>query len=222
MPSIRHTNHSLNLQIVAVNSAQFGGYAVYPPLICGKQLTISYNGKQVGAVVADECPTCGYGELDLSRGLFNNFATANDGVFFAEWWFNDGNSNPQPQPTTTQAPPPPPTTEQPQPQPTTTKEQPPTPQPQPTTTTTQQAPPPTTSSSSQPVSSSTSRAASTSVSAYDSLSVASAGASSSAPPPSSTPEPVAAQNIQDMCSVVVQFGKLIAQAAGREMAVSAN
>jgi len=213
--------NTANDYIVAVNSPQFGGYAVYPPAICGKQITISYNGKQVGAVAADECPTCGYGELDLSRGLFNNFATENDGVFYAEWWFNDGGSNPQPQPTTAQAPPT--TTEQPQPQPST---QPSTPQPQPTTTTTQsttttqqQALPSTTSSSPEPASSSTT---SSSVPAYESFSVANADPSSSALPPSSTPETVTPQNIQNMCSVVVQFGKLITQAAGRELTLTEN
>jgi len=204
--------------IVAVNSAQFGGYAVYPPAICGKQITISYNGKQVGAVVADECPTCGYGELDLSRGLFAQFATENDGVFYAEWWFNDGSSNPQPQPQpqpqpTTEAPPPPTTTYQPQPQ--QTQEQTSTPQPQPAPTTQQQAPPPTSYSKSEPAPSSASYAASSSVSASGDPKAASASASSNTPTPTSAPE--SKQNIQDMCSVVVQLGMLIAQAAGHEL-----
>jgi hypothetical protein len=50
-----------------------GGYPAGP---CGKAITISYNGKTAGAVVKDACPTCGYGDLDFSRGLFDYFAVS--------------------------------------------------------------------------------------------------------------------------------------------------
>ncbi|WVF69107.1 hypothetical protein IAT40_003881 [Kwoniella sp. CBS 6097] len=71
--------------VVAVNSAQFDQGN------CGKQIWI-YNGatgKTVSAQAADECPTCNYGDLDLSQGLFG--ALTNDnydlGVFDMTWGF---------------------------------------------------------------------------------------------------------------------------------------
>lgn len=60
--------------IVALNSPQFGGG--YPGPNCGRALTISYGGKTTTAVVRDQCPGCGYGDLDMSRGLFNFFAVS--------------------------------------------------------------------------------------------------------------------------------------------------
>lgn len=60
--------------IVALNSPQFGGG--YPGPNCGRAITISYGGKTANAVVRDQCPGCGYGDLDFSRGLFNYFAVS--------------------------------------------------------------------------------------------------------------------------------------------------
>ena len=60
--------------IVAQNSAQFG--SSYPSPNCGKYITISYNGITATAEIADECPTCDYGSLDFSRGLFDHFAVS--------------------------------------------------------------------------------------------------------------------------------------------------
>lgn len=82
--------------IVALNSAQFGGS--YPSPECGKSITISYNGKSAVATIQDECPTCGYGELDLSEGLFDHFADESMGQFYGSWSFNDGSGS---SPTTT-------------------------------------------------------------------------------------------------------------------------
>ena len=86
--------------IVALNTAQYGGG--YPGPNCGRSITISANGVQVVAQIADQCPSCGYGDLDLSEGLFKRFASTDAGVFQMNWWYNDGNS--QPQPTTTEKP----------------------------------------------------------------------------------------------------------------------
>ncbi|WVR09748.1 hypothetical protein IAU60_006824 [Kwoniella sp. DSM 27419] len=96
--------------IVALNSAQYGGG--YPSKQCGRSITISYNGKTVGATIADECPSCDFGGLDLSQGLFEQFADTGKGVFYMDWWFNDENQAPAPapKPTTTSTPPPPPPT----------------------------------------------------------------------------------------------------------------
>ncbi|KAK8869847.1 hypothetical protein IAR55_000415 [Kwoniella newhampshirensis] len=86
--------------IVAQNSAQYGGG--YPGPNCGKSITISYNGKTAVATIQDECPTCPYGGLDMSRGLFDHFASEDVGQFYMTWWYNDGsNDQPAPQPTTT-------------------------------------------------------------------------------------------------------------------------
>ncbi|TYJ56557.1 hypothetical protein B9479_002649 [Cryptococcus floricola] len=77
--------------IVALNTAQYG--SGYPGPHCGKAITISYGGKQVGATIQDECPTCAYGALDMSTSLFLNFATADDGVFQMTWWYDDDDSS---------------------------------------------------------------------------------------------------------------------------------
>ncbi|WVQ78047.1 hypothetical protein IAT38_000128 [Cryptococcus sp. DSM 104549] len=77
--------------IVALNTAQYG--SGYPGPQCGKSITISYGGKTRTATIQDECPTCAYGALDLTEGLFTQFATQNDGVFQMTWWFNDDSSS---------------------------------------------------------------------------------------------------------------------------------
>lgn len=60
--------------IVALNSAQYG--SGYPGPQCGKQIWISYGGQTTTATIMDECPGCGYGDLDLSQGLFEHFAVS--------------------------------------------------------------------------------------------------------------------------------------------------
>lgn len=88
--------------IVAQNSAQFGGG--YPGPNCGKSITISYGGKTAVATIQDECPTCGYGDLDFSRGLFDYFASESLGQFQMSWWYNNGGGGGQQQQTTTVSP----------------------------------------------------------------------------------------------------------------------
>lgn len=74
--------------MVALNSAQYGGG--YPGPQCFKSITIQANGKTQVATIMDECPTCGYGSLDLSPSLFRGFADESAGVVSITWWFNDG------------------------------------------------------------------------------------------------------------------------------------
>lgn len=69
--------------IVALNSAQYG--SGYPGPQCGKQIEISANGKTAIATIKDECPTCNYGDLDMSPSLFNVFSTPDAGVFQMNW-----------------------------------------------------------------------------------------------------------------------------------------
>ncbi|KAG8933259.1 hypothetical protein FRC02_012245 [Tulasnella sp. 418] len=75
--------------IVALNSAQYGGG--YPGPQCFKSIRITARGKSAVAQITDECPTCGYGDLDFSQGLFEHFANTNEGVFQMSWEFIDGN-----------------------------------------------------------------------------------------------------------------------------------
>jgi hypothetical protein len=74
--------------IVALNSAQYGGG--YPGPNCFKHITITSGGKSANAIIMDECPTCGYGDLDLSQGLFEHFAPTSKGVFEMQWTFGGG------------------------------------------------------------------------------------------------------------------------------------
>ena len=74
--------------IVAMNIPQFG--PGYPGPNCGKTITITANGKTTKAKVMDKCPICPQGGLDLSRGLFNYFASLDVGVLSGTWSFDDG------------------------------------------------------------------------------------------------------------------------------------
>ncbi|CUA72320.1 hypothetical protein RSOLAG22IIIB_00986 [Rhizoctonia solani] len=141
--------------IVALNSAQFG--SGYPGPNCFKPITICKDGKCTGATIMDECPSCPYGGLDLSEGLFKYFADTSVGVFQMTWTF-DGDS---PAPTSTKKPDPT-TTKKPDPEPTTTwKPEPTTSWEEPTTTSSKKktstwSPPPETTSTPEPTTSSTS------------------------------------------------------------------
>ncbi|EKM83012.1 hypothetical protein AGABI1DRAFT_111543 [Agaricus bisporus var. burnettii JB137-S8] len=89
--------------IVALNSPQFGGG--YPGPHCFQTITMKYGGKTAKAQIMDQCPGCPYGGLDLSRGLFDFFASEDLGVIYGSWSFgdsggDDGDDDP-PKPTTT-------------------------------------------------------------------------------------------------------------------------
>jgi len=98
--------------IVALNADQYGDGSS-----CWKTITINYNGNYVNAQIADMCPGCPYGGLDLSVGTFQALADLGAGVIYGEWDFQGGSSPP---PATTTAPysppytPPATTTNQPQ------------------------------------------------------------------------------------------------------------
>ncbi|PWN40492.1 hypothetical protein IE81DRAFT_325489 [Ceraceosorus guamensis] len=77
--------------IVAVNPAQWAGGSN-----CFKTITITVGGKSRTAQITDLCPGCPSGALDLSQGLFTQFADTSAGVFQMSWSFGDGA-----QPTTT-------------------------------------------------------------------------------------------------------------------------
>ncbi|KDE09679.1 hypothetical protein MVLG_00083 [Microbotryum lychnidis-dioicae p1A1 Lamole] len=68
--------------IVAVNSPQVNGGSH-----CGRYVTImnTSNKKIIRARVADECPGCGYGSLDLSTAAFKKLGSLDTGVLPIKW-----------------------------------------------------------------------------------------------------------------------------------------
>ncbi|GAA5922744.1 RlpA-like double-psi beta-barrel domain-containing protein [Sporobolomyces koalae] len=56
---------------------------------CGSrvQITNTQNGKSIGATVADLCPGCGWGSLDLSLGAFDALGSRDQGVLPISWSF---------------------------------------------------------------------------------------------------------------------------------------
>jgi hypothetical protein len=74
--------------IVALNTPQYGSGSPGPQ--CFKTITITANGKTTTATIMDECPGCPYGGLDMSRGLFDFFASESVGVIYGSWTFGSG------------------------------------------------------------------------------------------------------------------------------------
>ncbi|KAL0577335.1 hypothetical protein V5O48_004659 [Marasmius crinis-equi] len=54
---------------------------------CGKQVRVTANGVTKQATVADSCPGCGNGDLDMSPSFFQQFASLDQGVFNIDWDF---------------------------------------------------------------------------------------------------------------------------------------
>jgi len=69
--------------IVALNKQQYGGGSPGP--MCFKQVSITVNGKTATATIMDECMGCPYGALDMSRGLFDHFASESEGEIYGTW-----------------------------------------------------------------------------------------------------------------------------------------
>ena len=58
--------------------------------LCGKTVTIDYNGKQTTATIVDTCPGCSGNDLDMSPALFKAVAPSGDGrVGNVNWWINN-------------------------------------------------------------------------------------------------------------------------------------
>ncbi|KAL5519667.1 hypothetical protein ACEPAH_1350 [Sanghuangporus vaninii] len=68
--------------VVALSSSDFASGAN-----CGKQISLTVNGQTVGATVADLCPGCPSGGLDLSEGLFSQVGSVDAGVLSGSWEF---------------------------------------------------------------------------------------------------------------------------------------
>jgi hypothetical protein len=71
--------------IVAMNSPQYQSDAH-----CGQKIQIQINDKSAIAEVVDECPGCGYDNLDFSEGLFKHFGNTQEGTLYGSWSFIDG------------------------------------------------------------------------------------------------------------------------------------
>jgi len=71
--------------IVAMNQHQYNGGAP-----CHKTVSITNNanGNTVKAKITDECPSCGYGSLDLAPSVFKALGDMNDGVLPISWHFD--------------------------------------------------------------------------------------------------------------------------------------
>ncbi|WFD29876.1 hypothetical protein MSPP1_000890 [Malassezia sp. CBS 17886] len=76
--------------IVALNTQQYGSTNDVSNH-CGRVVRIvnGNNNKAVHAIVADSCPTCSHGSLDLSKGLFSALTDGDlgQGVFPISWSF---------------------------------------------------------------------------------------------------------------------------------------
>lgn len=70
--------------LVALSYSQVNGGAH-----CGQYVNIknTANGRTVTAIVADTCPGCGYGSLDLSLGAFDALGSRDQGVLPISWSF---------------------------------------------------------------------------------------------------------------------------------------
>jgi len=65
-----------------------GGNSNNNPL-CGKTITITYNGVTKTAKVVDTCEGCAAGNIDLSPSLFQDFAPLSAGrVGGVSWYVN--------------------------------------------------------------------------------------------------------------------------------------
>ena len=66
--------------VAAINSAQMDSS------LCGQKIYIQANGKTIEATVADTCPTCDWGSVDLSVGAFQQLSSLDTGIFPITWW----------------------------------------------------------------------------------------------------------------------------------------
>ncbi|GAA5877282.1 hypothetical protein JCM16303_006227 [Sporobolomyces ruberrimus] len=74
-----------NTPLVALNSPMKGAWGNR----CGQYVNVrnTSNGKSVRAIVADECPGCAWGSLDLSLGAFKAIGNLDTGVLPITWSF---------------------------------------------------------------------------------------------------------------------------------------
>ncbi|KAK0544013.1 hypothetical protein OC846_006212 [Tilletia horrida] len=59
----------------------------YRQSMCGRRVAVTHAGKTIIATVADECPECPSGNLDISRGMFARWADLGVGELAISWHF---------------------------------------------------------------------------------------------------------------------------------------
>ncbi|KAH8901004.1 hypothetical protein GQ53DRAFT_631767, partial [Thozetella sp. PMI_491] len=75
--------------IVAISKLLMGAQSNGNPM-CGKTITVSYNGVNVNCVVRDKCDGCNEFDIDVSEGAFKQiFGDLGVGRKSVNWWFND-------------------------------------------------------------------------------------------------------------------------------------
>ncbi|KAI0092378.1 RlpA-like double-psi beta-barrel-protein domain-containing protein-containing protein [Irpex rosettiformis] len=76
--------------IVAVSSSffdTFSGATANPNAnpVCGRKMTVSFQGKSTAVTVVDRCPGCGPTGIDLSPAAFNELASPDLGRIQVTW-----------------------------------------------------------------------------------------------------------------------------------------
>ncbi|KAJ7243059.1 hypothetical protein C8J57DRAFT_1557343 [Mycena rebaudengoi] len=83
--------NSLALQVVAISQHVWDGGSH-----CGKEVSLSWQGKTTTAKVVDECMECPPDALDFSQGLFEFFGGKGNnlqiGYLYGDWHYIDGNA----------------------------------------------------------------------------------------------------------------------------------
>lgn len=74
--------------IVALSTSFMGAWSASNPM-CGKTITISYNGVTTTAIVRDTCAGCAANDIDVSEAAFKTiFGSLGVGRKAVDWWFN--------------------------------------------------------------------------------------------------------------------------------------
>ncbi|KAK4518396.1 uncharacterized protein ATC70_008613 [Mucor velutinosus] len=70
--------------VVAMNAVQYGRMNKVSD-VCGKRVRIYHGGKSVDAVINDACPSCKYGDLDLTKPVFGKLGKFKTGILDITW-----------------------------------------------------------------------------------------------------------------------------------------
>lgn len=59
---------------------------IFTKELCGKSISVSYQGKQVTGKIVDRCAACNGGDLDFSRKAFDQLSAPSTGRIFGLLW----------------------------------------------------------------------------------------------------------------------------------------
>uniref|UniRef100_A0A1Y1KZ01 RlpA-like protein double-psi beta-barrel domain-containing protein n=1 Tax=Photinus pyralis TaxID=7054 RepID=A0A1Y1KZ01_PHOPY len=74
--------------IVAISHDRMGEQSNGNPF-CGKEVTMSANGKTVVGTVKDKCMGCAFNDIDVSKACFTKLFDLGVGRTTIKWWFNE-------------------------------------------------------------------------------------------------------------------------------------